>query len=135
MQITRQAREAVLEQPPPVWSPLWWFRPTNVKRLQWPCASGCLALKGLSFSTVTAELTTTVTKFLHVDVCLLLAIVVVFALFWEHAMNLLKKAVRPLIDDERKSNLEEVKKWVAKLKSDGKLPNEDIPLPLETKLK
>ena len=50
-------------------------------------------------------------------------------------MNLLKKAVRPLIDDERKSNLEEVKKWVAKLKSDGKLPNEDIPLPLETKLK
>ena len=50
-------------------------------------------------------------------------------------MNLLKKAVRPLIDDERKSNYEEVKKWVAKMKADGVLSNEDIPLPLEKKLK
>ena len=133
MQIRQAAREAVLDHTPPRFSFLWWLRPTNVKRLQWPSALGCLALKGFSLSSVTAHLTTTVTDFLSVDICFLLASIVVFALFWEHAMNLLKKAVKPLILDERKSNYKEVKKWLAQQKADGATFNEDIPLPLETK--
>ena len=133
MQIRQAAREAVLDLTPPRFSFLWWLRPTNVKRLQWPCALGCLALKGLSIPSVTAKLTPTVTDFLSVDVCFLLAIVVVFALIWERAMDLLKKVVRPLILDERKSNYLAVKQWKAKQEAAGVKFNEDIPLPFEAK--
>ena len=133
MQIRQAAREAVLDLTPPRFSFLWWLRPTNVKRLQWPCSLGCLALKGLSIPSVTTKLTTTVTDFLSVDVCFLLAIVVVFALIWERAMDLLKKVVRPLILDERKSNYIAVKQWKAKQEAAGVKFNEDIPLPLEAK--
>ena len=48
-------------------------------------------------------------------------------------MNLLKKAVKPFILDERKSNYEAMKKWLAQQEASGVKFNEDIPLPLETK--
>ena len=135
MQIRQQATEAVLDHTPPRWSFLWWLRPTNVKRLQWPCALGCLALNGLSLYTVTAKLTTTVTNFLDVDICLLLAIVVAFGLIWERAMSLLRKVVKPLILDERKRIHIALKNWKAAQEASGVKFNEDIPLPIETNVK
>ena len=135
MQIRQAAREAVLDLTPPRFSFLWWLRPTNVKRLQWPCALGCLALKGLSIPSVTTKLTTAVTDFLSVDVCFLLAVVVVFALIWERAMDLLKKVAKPLILAERKSIHIALKKWKAEQEASGVKFNEDIPLPIETNVK